>query len=92
MVATMSSFDNTDSSVTLVSGGNCDSTTVYTITNSYKEEYDEVVYLEEEKELAKTGWHNPRNLPINNKYNNNRIRLQIRNQLQYRMRVDENVL
>ena len=80
MVATMSSFDNT---------------TVYTITSTYTEEKkceEESKYLEEDREWAKTGWHNPRKLPINNKYANNRIRLQIRNQLPYRLRVEENVL
>lgn len=89
MVATIDYIDSTDS-VILVSGGNCDSTNTYIITNTYKEEYADVVYLYEEMEWAKTGWHNPKKLPIKTKYSHNKIRLQIRNQLPYRFRVEQN--
>ena len=52
-----------------------------TINKTDCDDYQEKIYLEEEKEWAKTGWHNPKTLGIPKQAIYSKIRQQIRNKL-----------
>jgi hypothetical protein len=85
-------MDSTDSTTT---GYGLDDTNTTTLTYDigYKGDCDyEPDYIEEEREMVRLGWHNPRKMLLPVKHVQKHINIQIRNQLPYKMCEVANVL
>lgn len=79
-------IDSTDSTTTPTRLDDT-STIISTYDIYHKDDWDyEHGYVEEEREMVRIGWHNPRKMPMPRKYIHKHINIHIRNQLPYKMR------